>query len=165
MAVPDSFQPLRTFLRAYTGIPEVILGFGEGKRIPLPYGTLHLTSSRPVNRPEQRHIYVDDNPSIDASEEPGVEWEFVWQFDVFGDGAEDVFAKLEAARFVPTALQTMRPYTIHETSLVRHLPAIIDNAYEERSNVDIVLRAVIHHQFYVDPISSIEDPDVTQIHA
>lgn len=162
MPAPDSFAPLRAFLRAYTGIPEVILGFGEGPRPALPYGTLHLTRSRVVNRPEQVHVY--DDPT-DASQEPGVEWEYVWQFDVFGDGAEEVFAKLTAARFVPTALQTMRPYTIHSTSLVRHLPEIVDNHYEERSNVDIVLRAVIHHDFYIDPISEVDNTDITVIRA
>lgn len=162
MAAPDTFAPLRTFLMTYTGIPEVILGFGGGARPALPYSTLHLTSARPVNRLEQRHMYDD---GTDASQEPGIEWEFVYQFDVYGDGAEDVFAKLEAARFVPTALQTMRPYTIHETSGVRHLPEIVDNKYEERSNVDIVLRAVIHHDFAIDPIDEFEDPEVTVIRA
>ncbi len=163
MAAPDSFGPLRTFILAHTSLPEVILGFGPGNRPSLPYGTLHLTSARRVNRPEQRILYSDAPAGVSsaAREEPGIEWELVWQFDVFGDGAEDVFTALDTARFVPTARQALLPYSISEVSGIRFLPEIIDNAYEDRANVDITLRAVIHHDTAIDLIETNTDPVIT----
>lgn len=163
MAAPDSFGPLRTFILAHTALPEVILGFGPGNRPSLPYGTLHLTSARSTNRPEQRTLYDDEPAGVasEAREEPGTEWELVWQFDVFGDGAQDVFTALNAARYVPTARQGLLPYSIEGMSGIRFLPEIIDNHYEDRANVDITLRAVVHHDTPIDLIETRTDPVVT----
>lgn len=160
MASPDSFAPLRSFILAYTALPEVILGFGGGHRPSLPYGTLHLTSARRINRPEQRHLYDDApaGPNSAARHEPGIEWEMVWQFDVFGDGAEDVFSALDTVRFVPSVRQALLPYAIHGISGARFLPEMIDNNYELRANVDITLRATVHHDTEIDLIETYDDP-------
>lgn len=163
MAAHDSFAPLRSFILAHTDLAEVILGFGGGNRPDLPYGTLHLTGARSINRPEQRVMH-DDAPAgttSEAREEQGIEWELDWQFDIFGAGADDAFTRLGAVRYVPTARQDLLPYTIHDISGIRFLPEIIDNQYELRANVTITLRAIIHHDTPIDLIETYTDPAIT----
>lgn len=131
----------------------------EGSRAPaLPYVMANFTGMSRVRAHEQVIEYTEtgettpqDKPEISAA--PVIEAE--WRFSVHAYGSEPtgILRRIVSASRVAQILEPMFPaLVIHEVSQIRNVPDWIDNRWEPRAQLDLIVRGLTRDGFIVDTI-------------
>lgn len=148
MTEDEQFNALRSWLMTATGLPEIIKAHQDGPRVAGPYGVLNLLNSIRLHF-DVRMTYID-NPAYDAGN-PGaaepfiarseIPTEWVWSFNVYASGA---FGYAEAAKNAAGTGLTQKSLgpllSVNRTSLVRRIPAPVDQRWEDRAQIDLHLQ-------------------------
>lgn len=131
----------------------------EGSKAPaVPYVMVNFTGMAQVRAHEQMIEYTEtgettpeDKPEISAA--PVIEAE--WRFSVHAYGAEPtgILRPIVSASKVAQVLEPMFPaLVIHEVSQVRNVPDWVDNKWEPRAQLDLIVRSLTRDGFIVDTI-------------
>jgi hypothetical protein len=138
---------------------RVTIRSNEGSKAPaLPYVMVNFTGMFQVRDHEQLIAYTEtgettpqDKPEISAA--PVIEAE--WRFSVHSYGSEPtaVLRRVVSASKVVQILEPMFPaLVIHDVSQVRNVPDWVDNKWEPRAQLDLIVRGLTRDGFIVDTI-------------
>ncbi|MBY5682645.1 hypothetical protein HFO32_10800 [Rhizobium leguminosarum] len=131
----------------------------EGTKVPaLPYVMANFTGMAQVRAHEQLIEYTatgqttpEDKPEISAT--PVIEAE--WRFSVHAYGSEPtgVLRPIASAWKVSQIMEPMFPaLVIHDVSQIRNVPDWINNRWEPRAQLDLIVRGLTRDGFIVDTI-------------
>ena len=123
----------------------------------------YIMANRIISGPVFQHRIDDEFTVANAgtatetiSQHPVRDW--YWRFSVFAyaDQAPDsLLRKIHTAFDVSThhlLSVHLHPLHIHEVSAIRHIPEVVENAVENRANMDIELRGIVRDGLVVDVI-------------
>lgn len=157
-----------------SGLPIVIRDRQGAPRPASPYGMVNLISSGRVNLPQDLEYAANPAPGAGTTAEPFlqipvIEWESVFSFNVYGPGASDYARRVDTAGSILAGGESLLPLTLFRTSTIRRIPEQINGTWENRVQMDLVMRHMerdgvpvdIVEQAVVDITSVLPDPEVT----
>ncbi|TLX12146.1 hypothetical protein [Rhizobium sp. MHM7A] len=130
----------------------------SGPSPALPYCMVNFTGMAQVRAHEQLIEYTptgqttpEDKPEISAA--PVIEAE--WRFSVHGYGSDPtgVLRPIVSASKIAQTMEPMFPaLVIHDVSQIRNVPDWINNKWEPRAQLDLIVRGLTRDGFIVDTI-------------
>lgn len=165
------------FVARVTGVPT-IQAYGSGPAPAGIYAMVNFTGSSAVRDHEQVIEYTpsrddEDPPVLDSGGDleyppitatPVIERE--WRFSVHAYGGarpSDVLRPIESAAKLSEILEPLFPdVVLHDVSQVRYVPEWINNAWEPRAQVDIIMRGLTRDGFVINVVDEIEPFVVTR---
>lgn len=142
------------WIKAKTGV-TTIKAHQSGPAPALPYVMVNDTGTAEVRRWHQSIEYTETIIPPDEDEEDGEEEKIVtaapviemeWRFSVhsFGSSPTDRLRPIVSAVKVPQAMEPLMPgLHVHEVSAIRDVPDWIENAWQPRAQMDIIVRGII----------------------
>ena len=146
------------WLAGISGV-RAIKAHPDATRPAKPYLMANRIISGPVfqNRIDDEFTVANAGTASEAiSQHPVRDW--YWRFSVFAyaDQAPDsLLRKVHVAFDVGThhlLSVHLHPLHIHEVSAIRHVPEVVENAVENRANMDIELRGIVRDGLVIDVI-------------
>lgn len=151
MTNKDLHELMIRWLSTLLGI-VVIKDRQQGGRPQVPYGMLELANWRDLHEHIDRRRWTED--SVESDRE--VEWVFL--FYAYGPTAADHVRRLQAAVHVDQAMEPVRPlFSVHSVSAANNLPELVGQKWEDRVQVNIVVRGVVTTEFSAD---TADKPDI-----
>ena len=125
------------------------------------YAMVNFTGAIEVRRHEQTVEYEEaDTGDMDTGDiypavtaRPVIEME--WRFSVHGYGEDptDILRPIVSAHKLTQAMEPMFPnLTVHEISQIRNVPDWINNAWQPRAQMDVIVHGIIRDGHVVDVI-------------
>ena len=148
------------WVKAKTG-KITIKSHQSGPAPALPYAMVNMTGAVEVRRHEQKIENEDaDTGDMDTGDvyppvtaTPVIEME--WRFSVHGYGEDptDVLRPIVSAMKLTQAMEPMFPtLTVHEISQIRNVPDWINEQWQPRAQMDLIVRGIIRDGHVVDVI-------------
>lgn len=142
------------WLNMRTGL-TVIQTEQSGPRPALPYLALSLTGTAEIREHPQDVQYVNEgtapNEVVRASPVIDVEWRF--SLHAFGPFPTDLLRPLRSAMHLAQINEPLMPnFVIHDVSQIRNLPEFINNEWEPRAQMDVIVRGLTRDGFLIDVI-------------
>lgn len=158
-----------------SGLPIVIRDRQGSPRPPTPnYGMVNLISLDAIGLPQELEYAANLEPGAGTTAEPFlqipvIEWESVFSFNVYGPGASDYARKVATAGSVLAGGEGLLPLTLFRASAIRRIPELVNQVWENRVQVDLVMRHLERDGVPVDIVETAEvditnvlhDPDMT----
>lgn len=159
----DVHIKLNEWLDDLLGI-RVIQDRQQADRPAKPYGMTDLANWRNIHDNVDDIGYADSdtlnsegNPEVVATPELEIEWVFL--FFIYGAQGENLVRRLQSAVHLIQLQEPLRPeLIIHEVSGANSIPELVDENWEPRTQVNIVVRGKSSDGFVVDVI---EEHDIT----
>lgn len=133
----------------------VIQAHQSGPRPARPYLMVNMTGTDDVRDHEQDVEFSDVNEDVTTAA-PVLEVEWRFSLHAFGATAALSTDLLRPVRSAVKLTQVMEPLwpslVVHETSQIRNVPEWINEAWEPRAQMDMMLRGLTRDGFVVDPI-------------
>jgi hypothetical protein len=157
MSDDDVWSAVIRWVASVTGV--VVIRSNEGIDTPaLPYVMVNFTGSSQVRANEQEIEYTDTGiPNAQGetqiSAAPVIEVE--WRFSIHGYGAEPtgVLRPIVSASKLSQRMEPMLPQlVINDVSQIRNVPDWINNHWEPRSQLDLLVRGLTRDGFVIDTI-------------
>lgn len=133
----------------------VIQAHQSGSRPARPYLMVNMTGSDDVRDHEQDVEYIDvASDNMTAAPVLEVEWRF--SLHAFGATAAlstDLLRPIRSAVKLSQVMEPLAPtLVVHEISQTRNVPEWVNEAWEPRAQMDMMLRGLTRDSFTVDPI-------------
>ena len=154
MTDDETIGKVCTWLATVTGC-VVIQAYQSGPRPALPYIMVNLTGTDKVRDRAQDIEYIDLAPD-ELQAAPILEVE--WRFSVHGYGATgalstDLLRRIHSALELTQVMEPLWPdLRVHETSQTRNVPEFVNQVWEPRAQLDMMLRGITADGFIIDPI-------------
>lgn len=134
----------KLFIQAYQSV----------ERPALPYGEVRFLGSAAVRQNVQDFDWTDVDGQASVAPIIEVEWRFsVHFYTEDGERPSDVLQIVRSAAEVDQIREPLIPQlTLHQLSQVRNIPEWIDESWEPRAQMDIMLRGLTRNKFDVDVI-------------
>lgn len=147
-------EALVRWLRQVTGI-TVIKAHQGVDRPELPYLMIEQgTVDELSQHPEQLHYSENDDSQIEVT--PVLELEWLMLLFSFGENGSNALRKIKQAVHLAQIQEPLMPVlNIHETGVINNIPEFVDNRWEPRSQMNIMVRGVTSGDGFV--IDTIED--------
>lgn len=133
----------------------VIQSHQSGPRPALPYLMVNLTGTDDVRDHEQDVEYIDVS-SENMTAAPVLEVEYRFSLHAYGATSALSTDLLRPVRSAVKISQIMEPLwptlVVHEISQTRNVPEWINEAWEPRAQMDMMMRGLTRDGFTVDPI-------------
>lgn len=150
------------WISATTDGATTIKAHQSGKRPAQPYIMVNFTGMIEVRRWHQEIEYTETDDVNSEGEKiveaaPVIEME--WRFSVHGYGPAptDLLRPIVSAIKMQQSMEPLQPgLIVHEISQIRHVPDWINNAWEQRAQMDFVVRGIIRDSVIVDVIDEYE---------
>lgn len=147
----------------------VIQAYQSGPRPSMPYIMVNLTGTAKVRDQVQDIDYVDldtENSEglLEVKASPVIETE--WQFSIHGFGATgaistDLLRPIHSAIELTQIMEPLWPtLVVHRTSQTRNVPEYVNEVWEPRAQLDMMLRGLTRDGFVIDPIEQMPAPVV-----
>ncbi len=125
----------------------------SGPRPALPYLMLNPTGVAEVRERPQEVAYVVPPLPGDATATPVIETEWRFSLHAYGPDPSDILRPLRSGSHLAQINEPLMPgLVIHEMSTVRNVPEWVNNAWEKRANVDVIVRGLVKDGFVIDVI-------------
>lgn len=139
----------------------VIQAYQGAARPALPYLMVNLTGTAKVRRNPQDIKYTDletENSEglLEVKASPIIEVE--WRFSIHGYGqtgaiSTDLLRPIHSAVELAQVMEPLWPdLRVHETSQTRNVPEYVNEVWEPRAQMDMMVRGVTSDGFVIDPI-------------
>lgn len=134
-------EALIRWLRQVTGI-TVIKAHQGVDRPELPYLMIEQgTVDELSQHPEQFHYSENDDSQIEVT--PVLELEWLMLLFSFGESGSNALRKIKQAVHLTQVQEPLMPVlNIHETGVINNIPEFVDNRWEPRSQMNIMVRGV-----------------------
>ena len=147
----------------------VIQGDQSGPRPAVPYIMVRMTGTAEPRDQVQDVQYTDlDSENTEGLLEleaaPVIEVE--WQFSIHAYGATgalstDLLRPIRSAVRLSQVLEPLFPtFDVHRISQTRNVPEYVNEVWEPRAQMDLMLRGLTRDGFVIDPIEQIPPPVV-----
>lgn len=147
------------WFRSTTGL-LFIAAHESGPRPELPYGMVNLTGLREVRSNPQkidwvRHPDGEGGESNRSTATPLIETEWQFSIHVFGKNASDYLRPVRSAVHLSQANEPLLPnLVIFDISQVRKLPEYINEEWEDRAQLDFLVRGLTRDGILQDTIET-----------
>lgn len=132
---------------------RVIQANQSGPRPQIPYIMVNLTGTAEVRDNEQDVEYSGQDEVFAA---PVIEVEYRFSLHAFGATdalSTDLLRPIRSASKLSQVAEPLYPtLVIHETSQIRNVPEWINEDWEPRAQMDMMLRGLTRDGFVIDPI-------------
>lgn len=131
-------------------------------RPPVPYAMVDLTTWTEVGEHPRSELYLEtDNENSEGQLEvlvtPDTEVEWLFSLMVYGPGCEDKLRRLMSAVHLPQVQEPLMPLLhIQELGVANSVPELINEVWEPRAQLNIVVRGRSTEGFVVDTIDEHE---------
>lgn len=134
----------------------------QADRPARPYGMVDLSTWRHLSD------HVDDIDYATGTEfnsqgkrevlaTPELELEWVFLFFVYGEQSDNLLRRLQSAVHLPQVQEPLRPLlVIHEVSAANSIPELVNEKWEPRAQLNIIVRGKSSDAFVVDIIEEHE---------
>jgi hypothetical protein len=136
------------WIKAKTGA-TTIKAHQSGPTPALPYVMVNDTGTAEVRRWHQKMEYTETDAENSAGEKivtaaPMIEMEWRFSVHAYGPSPTDRLRPIVSAMKVPQAMEPLMPgLHVHEVSAIRDVPDWINNAWQPRAQMDIIVRGII----------------------
>jgi len=131
----------------------VIQADQSGKRPALPYVMVRFTGTADLRDHPHDVLYAEDAAFERIMAAPLIETEWRFSIHAFGDAPTDLLRPIRSAASLSQANEPLAPgLLIAEVSQIRNLPEHINNAWEQRAQMDLFLRGVTRDGVLIDTI-------------
>ena len=108
-------------------------------------------------RPEQLHYETLDSLNSEGFQEekvtPVIELEWLMLVYSFGEGQSSALRKVKQAVHISQIQEPLIPVlNIHETGVINSIPEFVDQRWEPRSQMNVMVRGVSNDGFVIDTI-------------
>jgi len=143
------------WLSATLALPvgHVIKADQSGKRPAEPYVMVRMTGTEEVRQHPREILYGADQGNAGVIAAPLLEIE--WRFSLHAYGAEpsDVLRPISSARHLAQRNEPMMPgVVIFETSQIRIVPDYVNEQWEPRAQMDMMLRGLTSDGFLINTV-------------
>lgn len=148
------------WVKAKTGA-TTIKAHQSGPTPALPYVMVNDTGTAEVRRWHQKTEYTETDAENSAGEKivtaaPVIEMEWRFSVHAYGPSPTDRLRPIVSAMKVPQAMEPLMPgLHIHEVSAIRDVPDWIENAWQPRAQMDLIVRGIIRDS--VGPVDVIDE--------
>lgn len=149
MTTDDVHSALVRWLAGVTGV-RVIKGYQGGPMPPPPYVAVHVTGSVPVREWPQKIEFAEKDTAETWGDMPPMTarpvMEMEWRFSVHAYGASpiDTLRPVVSASKLSQAIEPLFPaFVIHEVSQIRNVPDWINEQWQPRAQMDVILRGLL----------------------
>lgn len=149
-----------TWLETITGV-TVIEAYQSGPRPAIPYVMVNMTGTVDVRDHAQDIEYTGDQ----AAPVLEIEWQFsIHAFGVTGSVCTDLLRPIRSAIELTQVMEPLWPkLVVHDISQVRSVPEWINEAWEPRAQLDMMLRGLTRDGFVIDPIEETQPFKIERI--
>ncbi|MEJ8308601.1 phage neck terminator protein [Agrobacterium larrymoorei] len=121
---------------------KTIKAYQSGKMPEGRYCMVNLTGALNVREQPIDTEYVEDAGNVSAAAVLEREWRF--SVHAYGEAPTDTLRPILAAMHVSQALEPQYPTLLmHEASQIRHVPDWINNAWQPRAQMDLIVRGIV----------------------
>ena len=144
----------------------VIQAYQSGPRPPMPYIMVNLIGTNKV-RDQVQDVEYTDITETQMQAAPIIEVE--WQFSIHGFGATgaistDLLRPIHSAVELTQVMEPLWPaLRVHRTSQTRNVPEYVNEVWEPRAQLDMMLRGLTRDGFTIDPIEQHTPATVTAV--
>lgn len=136
----------------------VIEAYQMGDRPTLPYLMVNYTGSSEVRAHPQEVGYTEDVSSGKVLAKPIIETE--WQFSLHAYAASAPSDVLRPIRSIAHLAQPNEPLlpnlVVHELSQIRVVPEVVNETWEPRAQMDLMIRGLTRDGVLIDTIEEYE---------
>lgn len=152
------------WVKAHTGLPTVIKGEQGGDLPALPYGMVNLTGTAEIRQHPQEIEYEDRGIDVGVDAFPIIEVEWRFSLHAYGDNSTDALRPIRSAYHLAQANEPLMPgLVIHEVSQIRDVPDYVNEAWEQRAQMDFIVRGLTRDGVLIDTIETHEGFNVTRM--
>lgn len=138
------------WLAGITG-QTVIKAHQEGAQPALPYIMINLLSVSEVRENGQFDDWSEAGDDVTATPQIETEWRF--SVHAYGSAPTDTLRPVRAAAQLAQMNEPLMPgLVVHEVSIIRNVPDIVNTKWQPRAQMDITLRGIVKDGFVVDVI-------------
>lgn len=152
MTEGEVLDATRNWIATATGIVWID-SYQGGPEPQEPYGVINLTMSDAVHEHPIEHEYpVTDEGTEDETirQAPVRDWFWRFSLNVYGHGGKTLLRKIKTAQHVPTALESLHPLTLFETSQIRDATELLNEEWQARAQCDIEIRGIVRDGLVID---------------
>ncbi|UNK39381.1 hypothetical protein MNR02_06650 [Shinella sp. H4-D48] len=148
MTNDDVHSAVVRWIKAKTGV-IAIKAHQSGRTPALPYVMVNDTGTAEVRRWHQQTEYTETDAENSAGEKivtaaPVIEMEWRFSVHAYGPSPTDRLRPIVSAVKVSQAMEPLMPgLHVHEVSAIRDVPDWINNAWQPRAQMDIIVRGII----------------------
>jgi hypothetical protein len=158
MTEAEVHTALVRWVAGITAVPA-IKAHSDARRPAKPYVMVNRMLSGPVHEHRIDDEFTVANAGLATetiSQHPVRDWYWRFSLHAYANQAPDsLLRKVHVAFDVPThhlLSVHLHPLHIHEVSAIRHVPDVVENAVENRANMDIELRGIVRDGLVIDVI-------------
>jgi hypothetical protein len=129
----------------------VIKAYQGGQAPALPYVMVNMTGMVVLRQHPGEVLYSEASGRVTSRPEQDVEWRF--SVHAYGESPTDILRPVLTAYQIPQAQEPLLPALfIHECSQIRYIPEWINDQWQPRANMDVIMRGLITDGFVIDVI-------------
>lgn len=158
----DVHTAVVNWLASRTGIP-FIKNHQEGDPLPQPYGLANLTGQDEIRDHASRVIHgsVDDDTGFVQTIAEN-EWRF--SLHVYGNDPSNFFRPVRMAVHASILDEPLMPgLLVHEVSQIRIVPEWINEGWEPRAQMDLIIRGTLRDTYSGTDIYVVEEHTPAEI--
>ena len=147
------YDKLHSWAKTFSNV-QFIRDHQNGPRPQDKYGVLNLISAQHVSD-VACGVYeeIDDEGTVRWVEYKGQEWEWMFSFQLFGKNTLDLCRQLlNSLENHTVLLDYLHPLKIRQKSLIRRLPVLVEEVFEERSQFDLTVAGITLDGAFIDVI-------------
>ena len=153
------------WIASVTGV-TVIKAFQGIDRPPLPYvmvefGTVEELSDNPEQFRYEELSTTNSEGEREVSVTPLLELEWLFLVYSFGEGQSSALRRIKQGVHIAQVQEPLTPLTIHDTGVINSVPEFIDQHWEPRSQLNVMVRGVTTGGFVIDTIEEHTPLDIT----
>ena len=170
MTEAEVLDATRNWIADATGILWID-SYQGGPEPQEPYGVINLMMSAPLYENQIENEYpaemVDDPDNFgdeieQVSQAPVRDWYWQFSLNCYGDGGGDLLRKIKTVGKVPSALRSLHPLSLFETSEIMDATELVNEAWQSRKQMDIEIRGLVRDGFVID-VAETADVTVTSV--
>lgn len=124
----------------------------EGAAPALPYLMVNLLTVSEVRGNAQFDDW-DEDAAGEVTAAPQIETEWHFSIHAYGSSPTDILRPVRAAAQLAQMNEPLMPgLVVHELSMIRNVPDIVNTKWQPRAQMDLFLRGIVQDGFVVDVI-------------
>lgn len=156
MTEAEVLDATRNWIADATGILWID-SYQGGPEPAEPYGVINLTMADAVyEHPSEYEYPVTDEGTEEETirQAPVRDWFWRFSLNVYGDGGKTLLRKVKTAQHVPTALESLAPLSLFETSQIRDATELLNEEWQARAQMDLEIRGIVRDGLVIDTVET-----------
>ncbi|MEC5289386.1 MULTISPECIES: phage neck terminator protein [unclassified Aurantimonas] len=152
MTEAEVLDATRNWIASITGVLW-INSYQGGPEPAEPYGVINLMMSDALYENPIEDEYPVTDPGLATEtirQAPVRDWYWRFSLNVYGNGGATALRQIKTAQKVWTAMESLHPLTLFETSQIRDAAEILNEEWQSRKQIDIEIRGIVRDGIVID---------------